>query len=246
MTVRHCLLALFLLAAVSAGGEPVGLGADAQHRVSELRQSLASGDFPPRSRYAREQLDQILAERQFAETMRGLSPWERWKEQLAVWLQKYFAGLIGAIAQHPSTSQAIFWIVAIGALAVIAFQLFRLFRGADLLDSRLSDPELPVSQSTPEWILAARSAAAGGEFSKAIQCVYWAAITHLQSMGSLPKTAGHTPREFLRDLRAHGAIEYLRSLTSSLERFWYGRRPASAEDFAASLRAVEGLGCKLD
>ena len=246
LDVRRCLLALLLLGAASACGQPSGLVADTQHRVNELRQSLTSGELPARSGYARQQLDEILAARQFAETTRGLSPWERWKHQLALWLEKHLAALIGSMARHPSTSQAIFWTMAIGALAVIAFQLFRLFRTSDLLDSRLSHPDLPVSKSTPEWIAAAQSAGERGEFSKAIQCVYWAAIVHLQSIGSLPKSGSHTPREFLRDLRAPSPIECLRSLTSSLERFWYARRPATGEDFAACLRAVQGLGCKLD
>jgi hypothetical protein len=136
--------------------------------------------------------------------------------------------------------------VSIGSLAVIAFLLFLLFWKVDLLESPLSRTELPLRQSPPEWLAGARSAAEHGEFSKAIQCVYWAAIVHLQSMEKLPKTAGHTPREFLRDLRTPNASEPLRTLTSSLERFWYGRIPATGDDLAASLRAMEELGCKPD
>ena len=246
MSLRPCVLALFLLASAGAIVQPASAATGAQDRVSELRQSLTTGELPARPGYARQQLQEILARRDFVETMRDLSPWERWKQQLGLWMQKHFAALIGAIAQHPSTSQAIFWIAAIGSLCVIAFQLFRLFGNRDLLDFRLPHVEVPGTQNTPEWITAARSAAEKGELSKAIQCVYWAAIVHLQNIGSLPKMGSRTPREFLRDLRAPSASEYLGSLTSSLERFWYARSAATGEDFAACLRAVQGLGCKLD
>jgi hypothetical protein len=245
LSVRACLLALFLLAGASADCQPTTAPIQSQDRISELRQSLTSGELPARSSYARQQLNEILATGEFAEAMRGHSAWERWKQQLAAWLQKHFAALIDSIAQHPSTSQAIFWVAAIGALALIASGLLRLFRREDPLDLRLSHAQ-PVRQNTPEWISAARSAAERDQLGRAIQCVYWAAIVHLQSMGSLPKTAGHTPREFLRDLRAASVSEYLRTLTLSLERFWFRGTPATADDFAACLRAAEGLGCKLD
>jgi Domain of unknown function (DUF4129) len=246
LSIRRCFLTLFLLASVSADCQPASALIETQDRVSELRQNLTSGELPARSSYARQQLKQILAMREFAETMRGRSAWERWKQQLAAWFEKLFAALIGSIAKHPSTSQAIFWAAALGSLAVIAFQLFRLFRRDGVLKLPLADAGLISRQNTPEWIAAARSSAERGELSKAIQCVYWAAIAQLQSTGSLPKTAGLTPREFLRDLRAASASESLRSLTSALERFWFAGRPASADDFAACLRAVQGLGCKLD
>lgn len=246
LSVRPCLLALFLLAGASAECQSAGAGVETPDRVNELRQSLTFGESPARSSYARQQLKEILAAREFAETTRQPSAWERWKQQLAAWLGSRLMALITSIAQHPSTSQVIFWAAAVGSLCFIAFQLFRLFRRDELLISRLSNAGAPASQNVSEWIAAARSAAERGELSKAIQCVYWAAIVHLQATGSLPKTGGRTPREFLRDLQAASASEYLRSLTSSLERFWFAGAPASKGDLAACLRAAEGLGCRLD
>jgi hypothetical protein len=37
----------------------------------------------------------------------------------------------------------------------------------------------------------------------------------------------------------------LAALTTRLEQVWYGRRPASREDFLESMQQIEGLGCPL-
>jgi hypothetical protein len=39
--------------------------------------------------------------------------------------------------------------------------------------------------------------------------------------------------------------ESLYALTVVLEQVWYGRRPASNQDFAQALQSVEALGCQL-
>ncbi len=38
---------------------------------------------------------------------------------------------------------------------------------------------------------------------------------------------------------------FMTGLTTQLERVWYGRRPASVEDFRECLKHVEDLGCRL-
>jgi hypothetical protein len=39
--------------------------------------------------------------------------------------------------------------------------------------------------------------------------------------------------------------EALSALTLVLEQVWYGRRPASNQDFANAMQSVEALGCQL-
>ncbi len=178
--------------------------------------------------------------------MQEPSAWERWQRQIGVWLGKKLENLVKSIERHPTTSQAIFWAGALGSLAFIAFQLFRLFRTGHSSTAPVPNAGALVAQNATEWLAAARSAADGGDLNRAIQCSYWAAIICLQSAGTLPKSAGHTPREFLRAIQLTHATQHLRSLTAALERFWYGRLPATAEDFNAFLQSVEALGCKLD
>jgi len=240
------LLLLFLHP--GANCQPAHAAVPIDDRTAQLRQSLASAEGVGTgvSIPARQQLEGILAAPEFAEKMREPSAWERWKQQFAVWLMDWFGNLFQSIARNPTTSQAIFWAGALGSLALVAFYLFRLFRGDEMTIRPAFNVEAPRTRSAADWIAAARSAAGRGDLNTGIQCLYWAAIVFLQTAGTLPETGAHTPREFLRALPLTNSTDELRSLTSSVERFWYARMPATAGDFAACLRSVEALGCKLD
>jgi len=245
---------LLLFAHFMAECQPTGAATNPpvpnlEARAIRLRQALMSPNPALEGgvdESARGKLKAILAAPEFAQTMREPSAWERWERQFGAWLGKKLEFLIRSIARHPTTSQAIFWTAALGSLALIALQLFRLFRTGAISPPQLPNAESPSVQSSAEWLSAARSAAQRGDLNRGIQCSYWAGIVCLQDAGTLPKSAGHTPRELLRALQVPAATGDLRNLTLSLERFWYGRTPATADDFAASLRSVEALGCKLD
>lgn len=194
---------------------------------------------------AQRQLKAILNEPAFAEKMREASAWEQWKQQVYDWLGKHFAKFFESIVRHPTTSKVVFWTFLVGAFGFICYQLFRLFRrGERLLPDRVT-PE-PTAEVEVNWIRAAKTSAEGGDLNKAIQCTYWAGVSRLQTDGVLPKAGSHTPREFLDVVGSGNAAVPLRSLTSSLERFWYARMPARNEDFVAVLKTAEALGCKLD
>ena len=193
---------------------------------------------------AQQQLKEILSAPEFSETVHGPSAWERLKQQLMQWLGAQLEGLFKALGRHPTTTEIVFWGAALGALGVIAFLLFQLFRRREKASWSSSAAEVGPSQTWNEWLQGARSASERGDLNKAIQCVYWAAVGWLQNAGTLPKTAGLTPRELLRG--AAGKSIELRSLTSSLERFWYGRTPASMDDYMTCLRSFEALGCKVE
>ncbi len=192
--------------------------------------------------FARQQLKEILAAPEFSETVHGPSAWERLKQQMLHWLGAQFEGLFKALARHPTTTEIVFWGAALGALGVIAFLLFQLFRRREKVRSHQSAADATPGQSWNEWLKGARTASERGDLNKAIQCVYWAAVDWLQNGGTLPKTAGLTPRELLQT----GKSVELRALTAALERFWYGRMPASMDDYMTCLRSVEALGCKVD
>jgi len=197
-------------------------------------------------REARKELKQILSQPEFSQVMRPPSPWDRLKQQVVGWILKQFADLFKAVAKHPTTSRIVFWSAALGALGAIAFLLFQLFLNREKSMLNLSGAPQAPTHTSDEWIQAARSASQEGDLNKAIQCLYWASIVWLQSAGTLPRTAGLTPRELLRAGTAKKDTAALVSLTSSLEKFWYRRMPATADDFAACLRSVEALGCKLE
>lgn len=209
---------------------------------NELTRSSAAHEF------ARSTLKQILSAPEFAQATRTPNAWDRWRQEFSQWLARQLEDLFRAAAQHPTTSQVIFWSLALAALAFIAFQLFRLWNRNDFSSRRAAvQPAITVQYNASRWLAAARAAATRGDFAQAIQCGYWSGISYLQSSHALPDDTVRTPREFLADLnRESAAAEPLRSLTNAVERFWYARQPAGAADWNTCLRLLEAVGCKQD
>ena len=143
-----------------------------------------------------------------------------------------------------------FWTLIGGAVLAFLVWLFRRWDRAELLSMNIPSDATP--RTSNQWILAARAFSAEGDFRKAIQCAYWAAIVRLEELGRLPRNRPHTPREYLSlvaTARGGGPSPYsapLGALTKQLERCWYAGMPASAQDFAACLSALEAFGCRVD
>jgi hypothetical protein len=87
-----------------------------------------------------------------------------------------------------------------------------------------------------------------------VHSAYWAGISYLEAIELIVPDRTRTPREYLRLLskpRPDSAVPIekpraaLAALTTRLEQVWYGRRPASREDFLESMQQIEGLGCPL-
>ena len=192
---------------------------------------------------ARTQLNVILSRPEFRQVSAEPGALERWKRAFGQWLADRFGGLLKAIAQHPTTSQVIFWLAALGACGFLAFLLVRIDPRTSVWRSSHA-ATTPVSL-TSDWVKLAFVASERGELNKAIQCLYWAAVNWLQTSGALPSAAGLTPRELARTVRGTAAGAELNRLTSSLERFWYACVPATAEDFATCVQSLEALGCKV-
>jgi hypothetical protein len=186
-------------------------------------------------------LRQILSRPEFAEIVRGPSAWERFKRHLDAWLHDHLAEIFKAAAQHPATSQFVFWAACVGAVGLIAFVLLRMFSRDERTAWSASSSQNSNLTNSADWFRAARVAADAGQYNKAIQCLYWAAVADLQEIGALPKTTGLTPREFVRAARDNPIAFELRKLTSALERFWYARVPANSEDFADCTHYVQAL-----
>ncbi len=231
-----------------AGGS-AARSAEGNDRAERLQRSLASQDSLRAADLAsaRRHLQDILSAPEFSETVHGPSAWEQLKRRIGLWLMRRLGGLFKAIQQHPATTELVFWVCGIGALGLIAFLIFQLFRREEQSAWRLTGAPAAPTRTASEWIEAARLASQRGDVNAGIQCLYWAAIAWLRNTGALPSTTtGLTPRELLAAAGTNGARTELRSLTSSLERFWYARAPATTADFAACLRHLEAMGCKLD
>jgi Domain of unknown function (DUF4129) len=204
---------------------------------------------------ARGQLDRILARPEFA-GVRPPSAWDLMRARIAARIASFIQRFFAFAAQHPTGGQVLFWVLMVGGVGLLAVWLIRFWMRRDPIFTLPKPPPVVRSQSWEAWIRAAREAADRGDPREAIHCAYWAAVAHLQEGHILPEDLTHTPREYLRlmsqarpsapgDSRVP-VVDPLTTLTRLLERFWYGGQPAATDDFHASLKQLEALGCKVD
>jgi hypothetical protein len=222
---------------------------EAKRWLDALAQQLDSFSKAPAQSQpnARSTLNRILARPEF----RGVHPptaWELFRQRVAAWIGSLIERLFGFAAQHPTERQILFWIVVVGAVGLLAACLIRFWSGRDARFTLARAERAVRSQSWMEWVRAAREAANRGDPREAIRCTYWAGVALLQERRVLPEDLTRTPREYLRLIPApeRAAAAPLRDLTEGLERFWYAGQAAHANDFEASLKQLEALGCKLD
>lgn len=205
-------------------------------------------------------LDQVLAEREF----RGLgqtSPVESLKEKIDNWLNSLFARAAGLGARAPWLGRAVivaFILAVCVGLAWGLLQFERRWRIRLTPESVAPVRDAPSARDWQLWLDDARKAAGAGLWREAIHCVYWAAISHLESRRLWPADRARTPREYLALMASLMASDdprrvKLAVLTGNFERTWYGGRAAGegeykraeelAEDLIASPKlAMRGMG----
>jgi hypothetical protein len=206
---------------------------------------------------ARAKLDQILKRPEFSPAGPP-SAWNQLRQKIGQWVLRMFEKLFGSMARHPIGSKLLFWFIIFGVICWLVTMLVRFWtsRGRNIALQPIGT--IAAHRSWQEWIRGAQDAAARGEFREAIHFLYWAGITRLEDLSILTVDHTRTPREQLRllsnpvksgSLVAASATAQQRApmvgLTTQLERVWYGRRPASVEDFRECLKHVEDLGCRL-
>ena len=144
-------------------------------------------------------------------------------------------------------------ILAVHGLQQPALVLFRYWTRRAALEELQAPDVVAYIRTWQEWIQTAREAATRGDFREAVHSAYWAGISYLEESEVVRKDRTRTPREYMRlisnatQLAASGrkTREALSSLTIVLEQVWYGRRPASSQDFTNAIQSVEALGCQL-
>lgn len=199
---------------------------------------------------ARAKLQRILARPEFMEE-RSPTAWDRLRERIGRWITDFLRRIFDFAAHDTGASRFFLWLLLAAGTAMVGFALVRLWNREDRVKALPVFTGAVTLRHWEEWMLAARAASASGDFARAIQCAYWAGISRLQEIGSLPADPTRTPREYVRLLASHsrdGASgnSALASLTASLERFWYARLAATPDDFAACLTSLEALGCRVN
>jgi hypothetical protein len=201
---------------------------------------------------ARGALERILRRREFG-GVKELSAWELWKQRVTRWMLDVLSSIFRQIGRYPIGANIFLWALIVGVVVWLAVVLFRYWARRAALEELKSPESAAYSRTWQEWIQAAREAANRGDYREAIHSAYWAGISSLEDREVVGKDRTRTPREYMRlvsnstQLAASGrkTREALSALTIVLEQVWYGRRPASNQDFANALQSVEALGCQL-
>jgi hypothetical protein len=198
-------------------------------------------------------LGEILARREF----RGISTQsarEMFQQRLEEWLERIVEWFIGHVGRHATSAKIFFELLLIVVVMWLGAALVRFWMRRARYDELEAPRSVAIARSWQEWIRAAREASERGDFREAVHSAYWAGISYLEAVEVIEPDRTRTPREYVRLLsmprpetaasleKPHAAVA---ALTTRLEQVWYGRRPASREDFLDSMRRIEGLGCQL-
>jgi hypothetical protein len=229
--------------------------ADANHWLEELARqakSYATAESTNDSN-ARIVLGQILAQREFS-SLRAPSALDRLRDEITDWILRGVAWFLGHIVRHTTSATIFFSLLLVAVVLWLGFTLVRFWTRRARLDELQAPQAVAFARSWQDWIRDARAAAERGDFREAVHSTYWAGISYLEAVELIDPDRTRTPREYLRllsktDPQAAASLEKpraaLASLTTRLEQIWYGRRPASREDFLDSMQQIEGLGCQL-
>ena len=227
----------------------------AEARLTEdiaQEESAAAGPFAAAPDYARERetMKQVLSGRDFrnleAPTVR-----DSFLEKLGAWLNRFLENLGKLHASSVWAGRVMVWGFILAACVGLAWGLLQLERRWRIRLVPESDGIAAGAASARDWQLwlnDARRAAAAGQWREAIHCVYWAAISRLESKRLWPADRARTPREYLalvaqEDPRRAG----LATLTGSFERSWYGGRAAGESEYRkAEEMAMELIGHTID
>jgi len=197
-------------------------------------------------------LEQILRRREFG-GVKGPSALDLLKQRVVGWILELLSGIFHQIGRYPMGATIFFWLLIVAVVLWLGLILFRFWTRRAGLEELQAPDSVAFVRTWQEWIQAAREAAKRGDYREAVHSSYWAGISYLEDSEVVRKDRTRTPREYMRlvsnstQLVATGrkTREALSALTVVLEQVWYGRRPASNQDFANALQSVEALGCQL-
>jgi hypothetical protein len=212
-----------------------------------------SARSPSNDAAARAKLNAILSRSEYAQ-VREESWWDKMRDRIYEILSSALDRILRRVGGQGSLGYALLWIALCAAVVLIAYwivqQWSRRGRGEEMDLQAAAAP----ARSWQEWVFAAREAAGRGDYRMAIHCAYWAGIARLQDLGTLAPDRAKTPREYLRALANSKLVMpemlaprqmALSTLTSRLEKTWYGYQTATEADFRDSLTQLEALGCHL-
>ena len=201
---------------------------------------------------ARPALERILSRREFG-GVHGPTRWDLLRQRINRWITDLLLRFLNQVGRYPIGAKVLFWSIIFAVVVWLAVLLFRYWTRRAVLEELPTPDSVAFVRTWQEWIKVAREAAMRGNFREAVHSMYWAGICYLEDSGVVRKDRTRTPREYMRSVSNATQLapsgrktrEALSALTMALEQVWYGRRPASNQDFADAMRSVEALGCQL-
>ncbi len=195
-------------------------------------------------RAARARLSHILSAKEFRHS-RGPTQWELFWQRIGAWIRKALFKIFPRAPDIDYAGQVFVWVMIALACCLLALWLYRKSRERILEGAREIVPFMPLSKNWRVWLAEAQAQARTGAWREAIHLGFWAGVSRLESEGLWRTDRARTPREYLAIFPAENLRKPLfAALTSSFEAFWYGGRPATADDFQRFVRDLEGLGCR--
>jgi hypothetical protein len=191
--------------------------------------------------YARQSADAILARPEFA-AVEDTSLWQRALARFFQWLDSFFNGVASFGHRTPWFAPLLEWgSVALASAGLLAWA-FRITRRQRLaLDSAAEAPLATVRAAVRDWRRAAQERAAAENWREAVHCLYWASIASLETRRLWAPDNARTPREYLGLLHQGAPRQLLEQQTRTLERIWYGLRPAAPQDYIRALAIFEQI-----
>ena len=201
---------------------------------------------------ARPTLERILSRREFG-SVHGPTRWDLFRQRINRWIADLLLSFFRQVGRYPMGAKVLFWSIIFAVVVWLAVVLFRYWTRREALEELPTPDSVAFVRTWQEWMRTAREAAMCGDFREAVHSTYWAGICYLEDSGVVGKDRTRTPREYMRSVSNATQLaptgrktrEALSALTKALEQVWYGRRPASNQDFADAMQSVEALGCQL-
>ena len=187
---------------------------------------------------AKTAVSSVLARDEFSE-VESPSWWERQKARFWSFVGRLFGMLFEEGSANPWVGRLLEWLLFLLAAAGLGLLLMRSLSRQRMQVSLAQDGAAAGwARESTAWAALAEKRAADGEWREAVHCLYWASIVLLEGRRAWRRDSSRTPREYVRLLQT-GTVQRdaLTTLTSLLERTWYGLREAKAEDYARARSA---------
>ena len=185
---------------------------------------------------------EVLARGEF-QAAAGPTWLDRQTARLQEWFLQLLLGMDRIGSHNPWLAPAMEWICFLLAAGGLVFFIRRsLARQALRVAFGSGVPAGYAEADATDWAREAEDRAGKHEWREAVHCLYWAAITLLESRRLWRPNPTRTPREYLRLLPPNSAArESMGALTRSLEAAWYGRAESTEAEFLAARASFEQL-----